>query len=60
MRATNAAWSRAHKKNLIGIPSVIKVMGGNYDSFPTSYLLFDRIQDQGTGDDIESIDWFIE
>tara|TARA_B100000676_G_C17433286_1_gene510411 strand:- start:4 stop:186 length:183 start_codon:yes stop_codon:yes gene_type:complete len=60
VRATNATWSCAKKKDLIGVSSIVKVVGGYYDSFSESFFFFDCIQNQGTRNDIETIDRFVE
>tara|TARA_A100001037_G_C14763861_1_gene463048 strand:- start:150 stop:353 length:204 start_codon:yes stop_codon:yes gene_type:complete len=60
VRATNTTWSCAQEKDLVGVSSVIKVVGGNHDSFFAGGFFFDCIQDQGTRNDVESINWFVE
>jgi len=60
VRATNTTWSCAQEKDLIGVSSVVEVVGGYDDSSLTRYFFFDCMQDQGTRNDVESIDWFVE
>tara|TARA_Y100000817_G_scaffold306918_1_gene292681 strand:- start:2 stop:184 length:183 start_codon:yes stop_codon:yes gene_type:complete len=60
VRATNTTWACAKKKNLVGVPSVIEVVSGNYDRSAKSLLFFDCIQNQGTRNDIEAVDWFVK